>query len=222
MKIGRLERKLAAALAITDELTIALAASRDLVSKLEKVTTVLNQNVSSWQLTIQRTLDSAHHLGNFKYRGSNTGIMGTVDGALGLIPTDTGRAYLADWEWGPGTIRTYSWKQLDDGVDLARRLFQTGGYAEDIGPDRNIVYPQLAFPSFVGMHYDPDPPRPSLHHAGFLLELDYWEDNSIFDPSRAERRALLETTITRWRTRTKPLVDVLKSIEQFEWKFDDD
>lgn len=200
-----------------DSLRNALALGEKQITTLSVKVHRFSEKIRMWQLRSKRAINSSHHLGNFRYMKKGTayyGVKGTAEGAMGFIPTDTGHANIAGYDWGDGPFSTFSWRQVEDGKSLYESLFSTGWY-DEVSPDRNVSYPQVDYPAFAGLHFDPDPPDPKDHWSGFLAELEYWMPDSIFEPSRARRKKNIETVVNNWRKRTRPLVEIIQQLYDF-------
>lgn len=189
------------------------------LDELNKYTTYYN---SARQLVsnIDDIVDKSHQLGDWEFRDVNRrdlGVRGTMTGAFGFLPSDTGRCHLVTIKLPTinYTIRTYSWTQDDDGEPLWKRIMDRAWF-DELKYRPSLKYPQLNFPANVGLCYDPDPPNPGLHESGLQAELNYWKSDSAFFPHIAQQKALMEHVIRKWYARVTTLIAHIDDLRRLD------
>lgn len=171
----------------------------------------------------------AHHLGNFRVVGpvDSHGVQrvaGTLRGALGFIPKDTGQEITQSIAAGPYTIKSTSWKQVlkDNCVVPDGPLYkQFADFAvyHALDVDSTELYPRFDFPALVGLSYNPDPPSPAWKLAGVAFELQQFKPEWAFPHREQQMEQLEHVVLVAWRKRVVPLVDLLEQIYKLKFKY---
>nr|AKH40304.1 orf2 [Craigies Hill virus]AWY11117.1 orf2 [Craigies Hill virus]AWY11136.1 orf2 [Craigies Hill virus]AWY11156.1 orf2 [Craigies Hill virus]AWY11159.1 orf2 [Craigies Hill virus] len=179
--------------------------------------------VADFQYRMQDQLKGCHHIGNFTAANRVSkkwehGITGTVEGFLGFLPIDTGLA--TKWSFDvvqdnkTVRIKTYTWNQRVDTNDQKQLWgeFINACWSDELAYMHRHTYPQFDFPAIVGYHYDPDPPEPSWHTSGLVIELLTFRTDSIFTPSYGRQNKMLMTILNNYVRRVMPFV---RELQQF-------
>lgn len=193
------------------ELDFEVARRKEIMDRAVKIITPIREVVSH-----------AHHAGAWRWKDTNNrelGIVGTLRGALGIVPYDTDVAHLVTYHMrdnrGPFTLTTYGWDMLFENQQLWKTIMDRVWV--DQLPFSQRDYPQLDFPAIVGYHYDPDPPSPSLHQSGLQLELNYWKTDSVLFPHIEEQKEKMSEVLRSWFSRVMPMVTGLEELVDLAW-----